>query len=50
MKHKKQARRQLQTTSGSPLSEGVDEDECCEDNDIDVVSDDECYSNNSSSK
>ena len=50
MKHKKQVRRQLQNTSGSPLSEGVDEDECCEDNDIDVVSDDECYSNNSSSK
>jgi len=51
MKHKKQARRQLQNTSGgSPLSEGVDEDECCEENDIDVVSDDECYSNNSSSK
>ncbi|CAF2506589.1 unnamed protein product [Rotaria sp. Silwood2] len=50
MKHKKQVRRQLQNTSGSPLSEGVDEDECCEENDIDVVSDDECYSNNSSSK
>lgn len=51
MKHKKQVRRQLQNNaSDSPQSEGVDEDECCEENDIDVVSDDECYSNNSSSK
>ena len=50
MKHKKQVRRQLQNTTGSPLSEEADEDECFEENDIDVVSSDECYSNNSSSK
>ena len=52
MKHKKQVRRRLQNSSDSPLSEGIDEDECCEENDVDVdvVSDDGCYSNNSSSK
>ena len=49
MKHKKQVRRQLQnTTGGSPLSD--EEDECFEENEIDVVSSDECSSNNSSSK
>ena len=48
MKHKKQVRRQLQNTTGSPLSD--EEDECFEENDIDVVSSDECSSNNSSSK
>ncbi|CAF1197062.1 unnamed protein product [Rotaria sordida] len=42
MKFKKQTRRQVQNASNSPSSEDVDEQ-----NDIDVVSSDECYSNKS---
>lgn len=39
MKHKKQARRQIQNTSDSPSSEDVDEQI---DVDVDVVSSDDC--------
>ncbi|CAF2947759.1 unnamed protein product [Rotaria sp. Silwood2] len=42
MKYKKQVHRQVKNKSDSPSSEDVDEQ-----NDIDVVSSDECYSNNS---